>query len=272
MLMLKRLLKAERMSQKDLAKHLGMDEASMSLIVNGRRDMSVEMRNAIDALFGAEKVAKYDIQPITHPTQVQATIYPSAIIDDIREEVREEMADGALAPVIVPTSIMQRPECDAKEWVQRHEAASNVDRLQVTEILQQTDMVWRVEDCAMQPTLFLGEYVLIKEMDDEAKIVDGRVYAIDTIYHGNLIRRVYDDGEAYRLEPINKDGYSAITVDKKKGINRRYRILCHLSTDISMMPDVEEERNRQDRLIEMVNKAGTRVDRLLTMLEKEITL
>lgn len=283
MLMLKRLLRSEKMSQKDLAAQLGIDEASMSLIVNGRRDLSIEMRKAIDALFGADKVAQFDIQPITQPTQVQATIYPSGVIDDLREELRSEysqpkaedveVAEGDTVsiaePVIVPPAIMQRPKTDSKEWVESREAQANADRLQIAGILKATDMVWKVEDEAMQPTLFQGEYVLIKEMDDEARIIDGRVYAIDTKYHGNLIRRVYDDGDNYRLDPINKDGFSSVTISKDGGFNRRYRILCHLSTEISILPDVEEERRRQDRLIEEVGRAGNRVDRLIDLLEKK---
>lgn len=163
-----------------------------------------------------------------------------------------ESEEGAIIPepVIVPPSIMQRPDTDAKEWVESREAQANADRLQIAGILKATDMVWKVEDEAMQPTLFQGEYVLIKEMYDEARIIDGRVYAIDTKYHGNLIRRVYDDGDTYRLEPINKVGFSSVTIDKEGGFNRRYRILCHLSTEISILPDVEEERRKGEEVIE----------------------
>lgn len=163
-----------------------------------------------------------------------------------------ESEEGAIItePVIVPPSIMQRPDTDAKEWVESREAQANADRLQIASILKATDMVWKVEDEAMQPTLFQGEYVLIKEMYDEARIIDGRVYAIDTKYHGNLIRRVYDDGDTYRLEPINKVGFSSVTIDKEGGFNRRYRILCHLSTEISILPDVEEERRKGEEVIE----------------------
>ena len=163
-----------------------------------------------------------------------------------------ESEEGAIIPepVIVPPSIMQRPDTDAKEWVESREAQANADRLQIAGILKATDMVWKVEDEAMQPTLFQGEYVLIKEMYDEARIIDGRVYAIDTKYHGNLIRRVYDEGDTYRLEPINKVGFSSVTIDKEGGFNRRYRILCHLSTEISILPDVEEERRKGEEVIE----------------------
>ena len=282
MLMIKRLLRDKKMSQKTLAMQLGIDEATMSLLANGHRPLSKDLRDAIDALFGADYVARYDIQPITQPTQVQATIYQSGVNDDFREEMRREYAapkpedveiieDAVMIsePVIVPPAIMQRPDTDSKEWVESREAQVNADRLQISSILKATDMVWRVEDEAMCPTLFQGEFVLIKEMDDEAQIIDGRVYAIDTKFRGNLIRRVYDEGDCYRLEPLNKDGFAAITIRKEDGYNRRYRILCHLSTEITILPDVDEERRRQDRLIEEVGRAGNRVDRLIDLLEKK---
>lgn len=171
-------------------------------------------------------------------------------------------------PIIIPTSIMQKPESDSKEWVESKEAQQNADRLQIADILRRTDMVWTVEDEAMQPTLFQGEYVLIKEMHDEAKIINGRVYAMDTVYHGNVIRRVYDEGEIYRLTPINKDGFSEIVIDKKKGLNRRYRILCHLSTELSIVPDLDEERQRQDKLIAQQERLIEQQGRLIGIIEK----
>lgn len=171
-------------------------------------------------------------------------------------------------PIIIPTSIMQKPESDSKEWVESKEAQQNADRLQIADILRRTDMVWTVEDEAMQPTLFQGEYVLIKEMHDEAKIINGRVYAMDTVYHGNVIRRVYDEGETYRLTPINKDGFSEIVIDKKKGLNRRYRILCHLSTELSIVPDLDEERQRQDKLIAQQERLIEQQGRLIGIIEK----
>lgn len=275
MLNFRQLMFDKNLTQRDLAKIMGIDQPAVSGIMNGRKDLRKRHIDALVAYYGEEEVRKYEISDedffssISRPAQI--TFYPSQVVEDVREDVREEiMAEEIPAPVIVPTEIMGRPEVDTKKWIETKEAQSNADRLQIAEILRATDMVWRVDDEAMRPTLFQGEYVLIKEMDDEAQIIDGRVYAFDTVYHGNLIRRVYDDGDAYRLEPINKDGFASIVVDKGNGMNRRYKILCHLSTDISMMPDIEGERARQDRLIDMVNRSGDRVDRLLSMLEKKM--
>lgn len=274
MLKLKQLAFDLSLKQREIADIIGVDQSVVSLMMNGRRNITKQHLDRLVERFGADVIAKYDIEEIEPQTRsAEVTIIQRAVIDDIKEEFTQQKTEdeGALIPepVIVPPAIMQRPETDSKEWVESREAQANADRLQITSILKATDMVWKVEDEAMQPTLFQGEYVLIREMYDEARIIDGRVYAIDTKYHGNLIRRVYDDGDNYRLDPINKDGFSSVTISKEGGFNRRYRILCHISTEISILPDVDEERRRQDRLIEEVGRAGNRVDRLIDLLEKK---
>lgn len=273
---IRKLAKAHNLRQRELGEILQTDQSVVSLIVNGHRKLTEDHIDLLRKRFGDEELSKFIVdEEEVQRKSVELTLYSPELIEDIKEDLRdevtEELKESAVIaePVIVPTSIMQRPDTDAKEWVESREAQANADRLQIAGILKATDMVWRVEDEAMRPTLFQGEYVLIKEMDDNAEIVDGRVYGIDTKYHGNLIRRVYDEGDAYRLEPINKDGFSSVTISKDEGFNRRYRILCHISTEISILPDVDAERRRQDRLIDEVSKAGGRVDRLIDLLEKK---
>lgn len=277
MLSIKRLLFESGKTQSEIGDVIGLPQSAVSNMANGFRQVRKEHIAKLRAAFGDELIDRCivpdeEFDAHAGARTVQATIIPSSVVDDIKAELSQANAEDAVAiaePVIVPPSIMQRPETDAKEWVESREAQANADRLQIAGILKATDMVWKVEDEAMRPTLFQGEFVLIKEMDDNAEIVDGRVYAIDTKYHGNLIRRVYDEGDSYRLEPINKDGYSSVSINKDGGYNRRYRILCHLSTEISILPDVDEERRRQDRLIDEVSRAGGRVDRLIDLLEKK---
>lgn len=269
MLNLKELAYNLRLNQKDLAEVLGVKQSQVSMMMNGRRDVRPVHIEKLKERYG-DIISQFMIGDPT-PQNVVYTGNVSGSGNNIVAGNGNNIGtatDGSAVipePVIVPTSIMQCPDVDTKKWVESREAQRNADRLQITEILQNTDMVWRVEDEAMRPTLFQGELVLIHEMDDEAEIVNGKVYAIDTIYHGNVIRRVYDEGDEYRLEPINKDGYTSISIKKRGGFNRRYRILCHLSTEISILPDVEEERRRQDTLINEVSKAGDRVDRLINL-------
>lgn len=269
------------LKQREIADIIGVDQSVVSLIMKGVRKITRIHLDRLIERFGEQTIAAYDVEEdeLNMPTRTaQVSIIPTHVVDAVRNDLEEQkredvdIVEDAIIisePVIVPPAIMQRPDTDSKEWVESREAQANADRLQISSIVNATDMAWRVEDEAMRPTLFQGEYVLLKEMDDEAQIIDGRVYAIDTKFHGNLIRRVYDEGEYYRLEPINKDGFAPIWISKEGGYNRRYRILCHLSTEITILPDVDEERRRQDRLIEEVGRAGNRVDRLIDLLEKK---
>lgn len=276
MLDIKKLMFDTKKTQAELGEIINQPQSAISNMSKGFRQIRPEYVERWKEVLGEEVVNKclfppQDYTPHAYGKPVQGTILSREEIECPKPEDVEMIEDAVMIsePVIVPPAIMQRPDTDSKEWVESREAQVNADRLQISSILKATDMVWRVEDEAMRPTLFQGEFVLIKEMDDEAQIIDGRVYAIDTKFHGNLIRRVYDEGDFYRLEPLNKDGFAAITINKEDGYNRRYRILCHLSTEITILPDVDEERRRQDRLIEEVGRAGNRVDRLIDLLEKK---
>lgn len=204
MLMLKRLLRSEKMSQKDLAAQLGIDEASMSLIVNGRRDMSIEMRKAIDALFGADKVAQFDIQPITNPTQVQATIYPSGVIDDLREELRSEYSqpkpedteviETLEAIPVITNDQAKAPGVNVKELVLS--GSSEVKRLSIWEFFEkfgEFDAICPTYRDSMIPTYVPGDFLFIKykQVTNDSYIKQGR-YLLDTREHGSILCIVED--------------------------------------------------------------------------------
>lgn len=228
MLMLKRLLRSEKMSQKDLAAQLGIDEASMSLIVNGRRDMSIEMRKAIDALFGADKVAQFDIQPITQPTQVQATIYPSGVIDDLREELRSEysqpkaedaeIVETLEAIPVITTDQAKAPGINVKELVLS--GSSEVKRLSIWEFFEkfgEFDAICPTYRDSMIPTYVPGDFLFIKykQVTNDSYIKQGR-YLLDTREHGSILCAVEDTEDGWlTLSFKNARKYKPMRIKKE---------------------------------------------------------
>lgn len=284
MLMLKRLLRSEKMSQKDLAAQLGIDEASMSLIVNGRRDMSIEMRKAIDTLFGAEKVAQFDIQPITQPTQVQATIYPSGVIDDLREEMRSEMPQPkpeeveVVEPeevelketVILTPEIVNQPGIDIRKELEE-------DNLPVTtkytqDIVPLHDAKVYLENDEMAPEIEANDPVLIRFMDSTA-VVPGRMYFVD-LYRGGVVRWVFpqEDGSLILRSTNTPDMH--VPADSVKSISEVVAIWKRpksMQTErITIMEELRRRDDQMDKQLELLKEAGQREDRLISMLEKNI--
>lgn len=228
MLMLKRLLRSEKMSQKDLAAQLGIDEASMSLIVNGRRDMSIEMRKAIDALFGADKVAQFDIQPITQPTQVQATIYSSGVKDDLREELCSEYSQPkpedaeVIEPLeaipVITTDQAKAPGIDVKELVLS--GSSEVKRLSIWEFFEkfgEFDAICPTYRDSMIPTYVPGDFLFIKykQVTNDSYIKQGR-YLLDTREHGSILCIVEDTEDGWlTLSFKNARKYKPMRIKKE---------------------------------------------------------
>lgn len=288
MLMLKRLLRSEKMSQKDLAAQLGIDEASMSLIVNGRRDMSIEMRKAIDALFGADKVAQFDIQPITQPTQVQATIYPSGVIDDLREEVRSEYSqpkaeDAEIIETLEAIPIVSLEQAKAPDFdVKRHVfgKSAEIERKNFFEwfvtIVKQVglfEVVSPVVSDRMMPTYMPNDRIFSKYLlhaTNDTYIEQG-IYLLDTD-SGNILCNVRDlDNGSLELTFDNSRKYKPRIIKKKdvKSIAQvvmalRFGTMAFDVMDIAQLQQQMEVKDEQYRLLmEQYNKTGDRVNRVI---------
>lgn len=288
MLMLKRLLRSEKMSQKDLAAQLGIDEASMSLIVNGRRDLSIEMRKAIDALFGADKVAQFDIQPITQPTQVQATIYPSGVIDDLKEELRSEYSqpkaeDAEIIETLEAIPIVSLEQAKAPDFdVKRHVFgnSSEIERRNFNEwfvtIIKQVglfDVVSPVVSDRMMPTYMPNDRIFSKYLlhaTNDTYIEQG-IYLLDTD-SGNILCNVRDlDNGSLELAFDNSRKYRPRIIKKKdvKSIAQvvmtlRFGTMAFDVMDIAQLQQQMEVKDEQYRLLmEQYNKTGDRVNRVI---------
>lgn len=228
MLMIKRLLRDRKMSQKTLAMQLGIDEATMSLLANGHRPLSKDLRDAIDALFGAEVVARYDIQPISQPTQVQAAIYPSGVIDDLREEMRNELIqpkpedaeviETLEAIPVITTDQAKAPGVDVKELVLS--GSSEVKRLSIWEFFEkfgEFDAICPTYRDSMIPTYVPGDFLFIKykQVTNESYIKQGR-YLLDTREHGTILCIVEDTEDGWlTLSFKNARKYKPMRVKKE---------------------------------------------------------
>ena len=190
--------------------------------------MSIEMRKAIDALFGADKVAQFDIQPITQPTQVQATIYPSGVIEDLREELRSEYSkpkaeDSEIietleAIPVITTDQAKAPGIDVKELVLS--GSSEVKRLSIWEFFGkfgEFDAICPTYRDSMIPTYVPGDFLFIKykQVTNESYIKQGR-YLLDTREHGTILCVVEDTEDGWlTLSFKNARKYKPMRVKKE---------------------------------------------------------
>jgi hypothetical protein len=117
----------------------------------------------------------------------------------------------------------------------------------------------------------------LKPFAEDSEIIDGEIYGIETKARGILIRFLYDDGDYYLTRPKNTREFGDIRILKTDVINK-YHIVFHGSTHLSSLPDNEGEMAKQlgqqseyiSSLIGQLDKAGTRQDRLIEMIEKKL--
>jgi hypothetical protein len=72
---------------------------------------------------------------------------------------------------------------------------------------------------AMEPRIPEGALLFMREVNswDEA-LLDGSVYGVDVNKPHMIVRKVYDEGEFIRCEPINPE-FGAVRVPKNKVMN-----------------------------------------------------
>lgn len=284
MIDLSRLAFDKGLGQIELGKILKVAQSQVSLMMNGRRDIKQSHIDLLIKEFGEDVIKHYVVpdevaEAFQKPQirQVQASIISAEVIEEIKNEVRQEIL-ATEQPIIIPDSIARKPNLDVLEWVESEENVTEHSRnaFNIADILTKTKFIVRTNNNAMAPTLFQNELVFMKPMHHDALITDGDIYGIDTKGRGLLIRKLYDKGDCILARPINRREYDDISIPKHH-IIRRYTILFHGSTQLSSSSDNEPDlrlrdemimrlRNQLDKANIQLDKANERIDKLMNKL------
>ena len=213
---------------------------------------------------------------------IDLSIVPTELVDKIREEVIAEMeTSGEVVPIeqppLVPDKIVRDPNVTVLDWVNDPESDHSQNAFNFASILRRTKCVIQMDNNAMAPALYQNELVFLKPFAEDSEIIDGEIYGIETKARGILIRFLYDDGDYYLTRPKNTREFGDIRI-LKTDVIKKYHIVFHGSTHLSSLPDNEGEMAKQlgqqseyiSSLIGQLDKAGTRQDKLLEMIEKKL--
>lgn len=284
MIDLKRLAFDNELGQKELGEILGIKQSQVSLMVNGRRDITPTHIDLLKKHFGEETINAYTIDDniinvakTPQARTITATVIPAEAVEDIRSEVQEKLEEE-LIPPIIPSVILHQPEQNLAKWVDKNADNPAIDTFNIISILKLTKFVIHTDDCSMSSAIKQGEYVLANTLalgDNEInsfKVTDGKVYGVDTKNAGAFIRILYDQGDSVRAVPINKK-YGEMVI-KKSDIYGIYRPLFHGSTQIIIEPDsaveLEQKEMQVASLMEELSKAVSLIDRLIEQNNKLI--
>ena len=213
---------------------------------------------------------------------IDLSIVPTELVDKIREEVIAEMeTSGEVVPIeqppLVPDKIVRDPNVTVLDWVEDPDNDHSQNAFNFAKILRRTKCLIQMDNNAMAHALHQGDILFLKPFAEDSEIIDGEIYGIETKARGILIRFLYDDGDYYLTRPKNTREFGDIRI-LKTDVIKKYHIVFHGSTHLSSLPDNEGEMAKQlgqqseyiSSLIGQLDKAGTRQDRLIEMIEKKL--
>lgn len=169
----------------------------------------------------------------------------------------------------VRSEIVQSRDLSIKKLV-RH----NSDKLIEKSLIEflgggSIDYVQRVITSAMSPLFMPGDLLFIRFLPDDASIISGAIYLLDTKNYGAMVRQVYVNEETYTLHALNKE-YPESTVNREdvysfglvvRMIRSDFNIIVseksHKDTFDMMgklIDEVIEQNKRNDNLIKKITE------------------
>lgn len=122
---------------------------------------------------------------------------------------------------VIPRHLYDAAGVDVLEYI----AENDVPTSPTVKQFPKHDMYYNVFSDEMAPIINKGDKLAISpyELGMEHKVVDNRVYVVDTKHNGLMLRKLYKTENGFRAEPENKE-YSTEYIEKDD-IIRVYRVL-----------------------------------------------
>lgn len=144
-------------------------------------------------------------------------------------QVDEQLQEEDMVPVI-PTNLYKESEVNIVEYINDEE--NDIHHSPAVQQFPKTDLYYTVQTMAMYPHLHQGDILALKEVKRKTPIVNGELYAVDTVDLGILVRFVYDRGEQIELRGSEKaDRFEPFFLDKED-IYNMFRVVGLIRTNI----------------------------------------
>lgn len=82
--------------QQELCDVLGIKQPQASLLLNGKRNVREEHMDAMIKKYGSKKIAPYIIEVENSQPRLNATIIPTQIVEEIREDIQRDDLRSAI--------------------------------------------------------------------------------------------------------------------------------------------------------------------------------
>ncbi len=187
------------MSQTEAAERLGVQQAAVSNQLNGRP-------------FGKNSAAKWNEAfgfrtnwlltgegAMFDPTDKG---YDEKIKKNFQTHHPELNKENGIP--VIPSSLFRVPEIDIYEYVTN---SPSMDRLPPVPHFQKHDIFASCPGDAMAPRLHRGYLLALRKMPNDAPIINGEIYAVDTRSNGMFVRRLVKQGDRLTFVAENKESF-----------------------------------------------------------------
>ena len=196
------------MSQNDIASVLDVQQAAVSNQLNGRH-------------FGKNAAAKWskafgfrENWLRTGEGPMFETNNPNASREYYLEEHPELNHDEDIP--IIPARLFRAPDLDIWEYVMN---SPNVEKLPPVPHFQKHELFATCPGDAMAPRLCRGYLLALRRHPEDAPIINGEIYVVNTKSLGMFLRRLVDNGEGLTFIAENQQDFPDFNIDYSDVIN-----------------------------------------------------
>ena len=297
MLLLKKLAQDKGLSQTQLGEIMGVSQGAVSLMMRLAQDIKLEHYEALIAHFGKETIDAYTVPDTPRRMATQRaeaemlqqrghTVIAGDVTgngnnfvagDNNAVETTNDMEGGNEIPleetVVVSADIVRAPGYDIKEKFMDGDLEGRIKPTQYIVPCHDLKAYTYCDD--MEPEIRAGEPVLLKFMPAGCPISPGDMYFLD-LPQGGKIRYVIEEKEGMlHLRAANHKAYGDIWVKREDVLSISQVMLImrsprSMNIDAVSLMDIIERRDEQTtKLIEQIDKAGERENRLISIIEQK---
>lgn len=214
-------------TQGDFARILNISERTLSAAKHGADGYCTE--NLIEKIQAI--MAEHDRQiSISHSPHTNVATGQGQITIEADAGKTEVTSDVEMIPVI-PQNLYKETNVNILKYVTDEDA--DVQMSPAVQQFPSTTCYYQVATIAMYPHFHQGDILALKAINKNVPIVNGEVYAIDTIDLGILVRFAYDRGDKIEMRPTNErsDHFEPFFIPKDQ-IYTIFRIVGLIRTSI----------------------------------------
>lgn len=205
-------------TQKDVAELMKASRANVSAAINGREKLLtdsfiVRFNKALGNIFNSDWLLYGNGEMLQTPcssnsgnvitggtnTNINMTIGDQKP----KDETFDEYEKVETAPII-PSVWIGRYDFDIVEAIENR--SNELQRSRVSVAGTSIDAWYHMLDDSMHPYFMKGDKIALS-ISKTSKIIPGRIYGIDTISYGLIVRVLYNDEGGYRVHAYNNEEY-----------------------------------------------------------------